>query len=152
VVWDAAPDEPDAIRTCPNLDPTPQDRQYRPPVIQYQSAQSPVVIEYLRAQTHDGFMTHLMRSIALSAALLAVSPAVARANCYADYKAKQDNPLKLHYGVVQLRGACNAQSAQSEIASRLAPSGWTLLNVMSVFGPEGLQQRKANAGPYYLRF
>ncbi|KIC27735.1 MULTISPECIES: hypothetical protein [unclassified Leisingera] len=89
---------------------------------------------------------------ALAAALLALSSPVMAADCYADYKAKQDNPLRLHYGVIQLSGACQKQAARGEIQARIAPAGWTLLNVLSVFGPEGLQQRKANAGPYYLRF
>ena len=98
-----------------------------------------------------------MRQIMMITALIALvatgfsGPAHA-ADCYADYKAKQDNPLRLHYGVVQLRGACKKGAAKSEIQSRIAPAGWTLLNVMTVFGPEGLQQRKANAGSYYLRF
>ncbi|MGR3616915.1 MAG: hypothetical protein ACU0BB_12835 [Paracoccaceae bacterium] len=98
-------------------------------------------------------MTHVLKRLTLIAALstLCAFPAVA-ADCYADYKAKQDNPLKLHYGVVQLNGACDAGSARAEIAQRLASEDWTLLNVLSVFGPEGLQQRKGDAGPYYLRF
>jgi hypothetical protein len=54
--------------------------------------------------------------------------------------------------VVQIGGACSKPAAKAEIASRLSAEGWTLLNVMSVFGPEGLAQRKADAGPYYLRF
>ncbi len=86
---------------------------------------------------------------ALSVAL--ASPALA-ADCYADYKAKKDGPLRLHYGVVQLRGPCKKAAAKAEIASRITADGWTLLNVMSVFGPEGLEQRKGNAGSYYLRF
>ena len=89
---------------------------------------------------------------ALAAALLALSSPAQAAECYADYKAKQDNPLRLHYGVIQLSGACKMQAARAEIQARIAPSGWQLLNVLSVFGPEGLQQRKANAGSYYLRF
>ncbi len=84
--------------------------------------------------------------------LLAGAPQARAAECYADYKAKQDNPLKLHYGVIQLSGPCTQSAARQEIAARLAPAGWTLLNVISLFGPEGLQQRKANAGSYFLRF
>ncbi|MQY41810.1 hypothetical protein GG681_04100 [Epibacterium sp. SM1969] len=72
--------------------------------------------------------------------------------CFADYKAKKDSPLRLHYGVVQLRGPCKKGAAKGEIAQRISADGWTLLNVLSVFGPDGLQQRKGNAGPYYLRF
>jgi len=89
---------------------------------------------------------------ALAAALLALSPPAQAAECYADYKAKQDNPLRLHYGVIQLSGPCQKKAARNEIQARIASDGWKLLNVLSVFGPEGLQQRRANAGSYYLRF
>lgn len=97
-------------------------------------------------------MKHTLAIPLICAALLALSSPAQAANCYADYKAKQNNPLKLHYGVIQIRGACSKVAAQAEIQSRLAASGWTLLNVMTVFGPEGLQQRKADAGSYFLRF
>lgn len=84
-------------------------------------------------------------------ALTLASP-VSAAECYADYKAKKDGPLRLHYGVVQLRGPCKKGPAKNEIASRIASDGWKLLNVLTVFGPEGLRQRKGNAGSFYLRF
>ncbi|MEP5731559.1 MAG: hypothetical protein ABJL67_19545 [Sulfitobacter sp.] len=74
------------------------------------------------------------------------------ANCFADYKAKQDNPLRLHYGVAQVNGSCDAQNAANELAPRLAAQGWTLLNIISVFADDGLAQRKDSAGPNYLRF
>ena len=89
--------------------------------------------------------------LAISALVIAL-PLAAEAQCFADYKAKQDNPLRLHYGVAQLSGGCNRGAAQSELQRRLAANGWTLLQVMSVFGPEGLAQRKGSAGQYYLRF
>ncbi len=78
----------------------------------------------------------------------------ATAACYADYKAKKDNPLKLHYGVAQVpASACTSpRAAAKAIAPRLEAAGWSLLNIVSVFGDEGLNGRKANAGSYYLRF
>ena len=88
--------------------------------------------------------------IALSVVL--ASPVSARAECYADYKAKQDAPLRLHYGVAQISGSCSKASAQSELKPRLAGEGWILLNVLSVFGPDGLEERKDSAGVYFLRF
>ncbi|MEP4195083.1 MAG: hypothetical protein ABJL99_05525 [Aliishimia sp.] len=91
-------------------------------------------------------------SLCLLAATLTLSSPVHAADCYADYKAKQDKPLRLHYGVMELRGDCSRGSAQGEVAPRLRKAGWTLLNVVSVFGPGGLSQRKDSAGPYYLRF
>jgi hypothetical protein len=97
-------------------------------------------------------MRHRLITPALAAAFLAAAAPAQAADCYADYKAKRDNPLKLHYGVIQLQGDCSKQAAAGEVAGRISADGWTLLNVLSVFGPEGLNQRKADAGPFYLRF
>lgn len=74
------------------------------------------------------------------------------ADCFADYKAKQDNPLRLHYGVAEIRGACTPSAARAELSQRLGAEGWKLLNIVSVFGPDGLAQRKDSAGSNYLRF
>jgi len=77
----------------------------------------------------------------------------AAAECYADYKAKQDDPLRLHYGVAQVSDAnCSRGGAEGELGARLAGDGWTLLNVLSTFGPEGLAERKESAGAYFLRY
>ncbi len=98
-------------------------------------------------------MKKLMKTVALTALL--VLPALgAQAECYADYKAKRDNPLKLHYGVVQLPdNACGSlQAAASNISQRLAANGWVLLNVLSIFDASGLPQRRESAGEYYLRY
>lgn len=77
----------------------------------------------------------------------------AQAECFADYKAKQDSPLRLHYGVMEVSdSACSPRAAAAAIAPRLASAGWTLLQVISVFGPEGLGERKASAGQYFRAF
>lgn len=83
--------------------------------------------------------------------LLLSGPAQA-ADCFADYKAKQDNPLRLHYGVAQISGPCTTATARAQLRQRLGARGWTLLNVVSVFGPEGLEQRRGSAGSNFLRF
>ncbi|MBW0159282.1 hypothetical protein OE699_09565 [Sedimentimonas flavescens] len=93
-------------------------------------------------------MKHTLLALAL---LVAAAPA--QAACYADYKAKQDNPLRLHYGVAELPdNACSKQAAARALSKRLERGGWTLLNILSIFGPEGLEQRKASAGQYFLRY
>lgn len=100
-------------------------------------------------------MRHILIPLAVLAvfALPAVAPTRASAaECFADYKAKKDNPLRLHYGIVQLQGACQRRAAKAEVAARVSAGGWTLLNVLSVFGPEGLDQRRGNAGRFFLRF
>ena len=96
-------------------------------------------------------MKHLLIPCTVALTLAITGPAMA-AECYADYKAKQDSPLRLHYGVMQLENGCTRRAAKSEIATRLERTGWTLLNVRSVFGPEGLNERKGDAGTYFLRF
>lgn len=83
---------------------------------------------------------------------LSLSAHSAHAACFADYKAKQDAPLKLHYGVAEISGDCSAKNAKTQIAPRLAAQGWTLLQIVSTFGAEGLDQRKKDAGKYFLRF
>lgn len=89
---------------------------------------------------------------ALIGAFLLVA-ASADAACYADYKAKKDSPLQLHYGVAEVGDqSCSKAAASAELAPRLARAGWTLLNVLSTFGPEGLEKRKDSAGAYFLRF
>jgi hypothetical protein len=103
-----------------------------------------------RSFTHMAM--HRLISFALASGLIVAAPA--RAECFADYKAKQDSPLRLHYGVAQIPdGACdNRKAAASALAPRLANDGWTLLNILSIFGPDGLEQRKGSAGQYFLRY
>ena len=88
----------------------------------------------------------------LAFAMMATSPAAA--DCYADYKAKQvDPPLRLNYGVAQISdGACSIAGAEGELAPRLVDAGFTLLLIVSTFGPEGLDERKASAGDNFLRY
>ena len=88
----------------------------------------------------------------IPAVLLVLSGPALAADCYADYKAKQDNPLRLHYGVAQINSACTKSAARDELSGRLAAQGWTLLNIVSVFDASGLAQRKDSAGPNFLRF
>ncbi|MEO8241558.1 MAG: hypothetical protein ABI832_04555 [bacterium] len=90
--------------------------------------------------------------LAPAVALLLALPA--HADCYVDYKAKQDDPLRLAYGVSQVSDAVcgKPKQAKAELAPRLAAGGWTLLKIISSFGPEGLNERKSSAGDFYLRY
>jgi hypothetical protein len=94
-----------------------------------------------------------MNSLTVLAGVLAsvLLASAAGAACFADYKAKRDDPLRLHYGVAEV-SACSRVAAEAELAPRLAAAGWTLLNVVSVFDESGLEERKASAGPNFLRY
>ncbi|WP_179381094.1 hypothetical protein [Jannaschia marina] len=92
----------------------------------------------------------MRHALPILVALMLATPASAA--CYADYKAKQDDPLQLHYGVIELPdAACDPQSAADQLRARLG-DGWQLLQVMSVFDDAGLEQRKASAGQFFLRY
>ena len=70
---------------------------------------------------------------ALAAALLAFSLPAQAADCYADYKAKQDNPLRLQHGEMQV-ASCDVSAATAEVRERLAQQGWILLKIVSLKG------------------
>lgn len=89
----------------------------------------------------------------MSAALLLALATQASAQCYADYKAKQDNPLKLQYGLIELpRSACGSvRAATGYAAPVIARSGWTLLQIESILTKAQFDARRANAGAIHLR-
>ncbi len=76
------------------------------------------------------------------------------AACYADYKAKQEGPLRLHYGVmrIDIEPCAMSDTVRGTVAGRLSAAGWQLLQVQSVFDDSGLEKRKPDAGEYFLRF
>ncbi|NRA99748.1 MAG: hypothetical protein HRU32_08005 [Rhodobacteraceae bacterium] len=86
--------------------------------------------------------------------LLLIAAGMAQAACYGDYKAKRDDPLQLHYGVLQLSdGACrDASRAEAEARARVQAAGWQFLTLVSTFDDSGLAQRKDSAAEFYLRF
>lgn len=90
----------------------------------------------------------------LAVVALAAASAPATAGCFAGYKAKQDEPLKLHYGVIELTAdTCpSPEGAWDEVAARLRSAGWTLLDVVDVFLEDGLEDRRQNAGANFLRY
>jgi len=98
-------------------------------------------------------MKPLIAALAL-ALPLALAATGARAECYADWKAKQDGPLRLAYGVSQIPDdACGRRkAAAAAVGPRLARDGWTLLDILSTFGPEGLAERQGSAGEFFLRY
>jgi len=94
-----------------------------------------------------------MKRLITSAALFVAMASTASAECYADFKVKRDDPLTLRYGVSQVSDAnCSIDAAGAELTPKLASGGWTLLQILSTFGPEGLAERKASAGELFLRY
>jgi len=102
-------------------------------------------------------MKNIIKKTALiiGLSITAVTPSMAAAECFVDYKAKQSSAgLKLHYGVMKLSGdACsNNAKARQVVSKRLANGGWKLLTILSRFDQSGLSQRQTNAGAYFLKY
>lgn len=96
----------------------------------------------------------ILRTALITAFVSLMLALPASAQCFADYRAKRENPLRLHYGVVQIpQSACgNAGAAAAHIRPRLQQDGWIFLDILSTFGPEGLDARRARAGEFFLRY
>lgn len=77
-------------------------------------------------------MTQKILPLTLVSLLAFAAPAMAQAACVAEYKAKRDNPLELHYDVAQISGPCTIRNARTQLADQLSRRGLTLLKVLSV--------------------
>ncbi|MEY3037711.1 MAG: hypothetical protein RL143_278 [Pseudomonadota bacterium] len=100
----------------------------------------------------------MKRSITPLASALATSLLVAtfsvsaNAECFYSYKAKRDNPLQLHYGVIKVDGPCQQPTPSQEIASRIARDGWTLLSVVGTVAQPKLSSERERAGEFFLKY
>ena len=94
----------------------------------------------------------VMKKLSFSLIAFMASMTAAQAACFADYKAKQDDPLRLHYGVAEITGDCSVANAQAQLPDRMSGDGWQLLNVLGVFDDAGLATREESAGEFYLRY
>ena len=81
-------------------------------------------------------------------------PQVLFADCYADYKSKKNEPLRLHYGIARIdTSVCkDRDAAVLDLRARLQTNGWILLKLMDFFEQEGLEERKENAGACFLKY
>lgn len=93
-----------------------------------------------------------MKKLAIYLFALMLFALPAHAGCFADYKAKAEPPLQLHYGVIALDGPCSRESAQAEISRRIAKDGWSLLKVISLFDKAQARQKAPSAGEYFLKY
>ena len=63
---------------------------------------------------------------------LSLTATFAQADCLVEYKAKQDNPLRLEHGTLTVAAPCTLDVATTNATAVLAERGWTLLKVLSV--------------------
>jgi len=84
---------------------------------------------------------------------LTVFSVPASSACFVDYKAKKDNPLQLHYGVMEISDTqCTKEKAKILVSKRIKYGGWLLLGIITLFDENGLEKRKESAGKYFLLY
>ncbi|TDL81583.1 hypothetical protein E2L08_05555 [Palleronia sediminis] len=93
----------------------------------------------------------MRRRLTTMAVALALVAPMAQAACFVDYKAKRDDPLRLHYGVMRLAEA-ECDQPERAVAARIAVDGWQLLAIEGQFDRRGAETRKEDAGAFYLRY
>ncbi|WP_417242053.1 hypothetical protein [Celeribacter sp.] len=97
-------------------------------------------------------ITHIAR-IGLATGLIALMPALAQAECYVSYKAKREDPLKLHFGVAAVPdAACSKDAAAAALAPRLAHDGWILLTIAAMIDETELEALKDSVGAFFLKY
>ena len=127
-------------------------RQYHCRAIGYQPAQAGLILNSVPPRSNLRLMKTYLFALGMTI-LLAVMANSAFGACYAGYKAKQDDPLKLHYGVAEVPDdSCTRDSAEKALRDRLKNAGWTLLKIVATFDETELPEKKAAAGDYFLRY
>ena len=72
--------------------------------------------------------------------------------CFVLYKAKKDNPLKLHLGLMQVNKPCSGKSLEIVVSNRLNPSGWLLLKIVNTIESVETEKMKSELGDYFLKY
>jgi hypothetical protein len=72
--------------------------------------------------------------------------------CFVLYKAKKDNPLKLHLGLMQVKNACLGRNLESIVSNRLNSSGWLLLKIVNITENIETEKMKSDLGDYFFKY
>lgn len=72
--------------------------------------------------------------------------------CFVLYKAKKNNPLKLHLGLMQVNEPCSGNSLEIVVSNRLKPSGWLLLKIVNTTESIETEKMKSDLGDYFLKY
>jgi hypothetical protein len=72
--------------------------------------------------------------------------------CFVLYKAKKNNPLKLHLGLMQINETCTMKDIGTKINNRLNSNGWTLLQIVKANENVKIEKMKRDLGEYFLKY
>lgn len=72
--------------------------------------------------------------------------------CFVLYKAKKDNPLKLHLGLMQVKKNCLVKNLETTVSNRLNSSGWLLLKIVNITESIEKEKMKRDLGDYFFKY
>ena len=72
--------------------------------------------------------------------------------CFVLYKAKKDNPLKLHLGLIQINGQCASHDIEGITIQRLNSTGWKLLQIVKTSSNIDAEKMEKDLGDYFLKY
>ena len=72
--------------------------------------------------------------------------------CFVLYKAKKDNPLKLHLGLIQINSQCSNHDIEGITSKRLSSTGWKLLQIVKVSSNVDTKKMESDLGDYFLKY
>jgi predicted lipoprotein with Yx(FWY)xxD motif len=75
-------------------------------------------------------MKHMLHIAGLALALTLAAGGSAMAACTVEYKAKQDNPLRLDHGTITLPECGSRKEVEKAVSDDLAARGWILLKIV----------------------
>lgn len=73
-------------------------------------------------------------------------------DCFVLYKAKKDNPLTLHLGLMKIDRTCSDDAIEVISRLRLQPAGWSLLQIVNVSKDIEVEKIKRDLGEYFLKY
>ncbi len=73
-------------------------------------------------------------------------------NCFILYKAKKDNPLRLHVGIMEIERQCVDTDIEVLSQQRLKPDGWSLLQIVNRLQKIDTKKLESDLGEYFLKY
>ena len=72
--------------------------------------------------------------------------------CFYEYKAKKDDPLRLHVGILETNQTCDLNTELGKLQSRLETGGWRLIQVVKSFDKRPSDEQLQKYGQFIFKY
>jgi len=73
-------------------------------------------------------------------------------NCFILYKAKKDDPLRLHVGLMEIEQKCTNADLEVLAEQRLRSDGWLLLKIVDRLQRTDTKKIESDLGEFFLKY